>query len=151
MRRTKPSIVVVEAYSAMGLLIDELLTSEGYLVRVWPEAAGAAAFIQQEQPDLVILDLWLRQRGDGLPILDQLWAKSTTRQIPLIVLTDDACAVPWERVLPAAQRLALLAKPFALEDLLAKVAQVLEPGNAPSPAAYREGGMGRGGVTTRLM
>ena len=140
MRRTKPSIVIVEAYSAMGLLLDELLTSEGYLVRLWPNSAGAAAFIQQEQPDLVILDLWLRQRGDGLPILDQIWRESTTRQIPLIVLVDDSCSLPWERVLAAAQRLDVVRKPFALEDLVAKVAQVLEPGIAPSAAAYGQGG-----------
>ena len=137
---TKPSIVVVETYSAMSLLIDEVLTSEGYRVRLWPDGASAAAFIRQQQPDLVILDLWLHQRGDGLPILVQLCGDGGTRHIPLIVFVDDADSLPLERVLPAAQRLEVLEKPFALEEFVAKVGHMLEPAMASSMAGRAEAG-----------
>jgi CheY-like chemotaxis protein len=97
MSMAQPLIVVVEAYSAMGLLIDEALTDEGYQVRLWAEGASAAAVIREDQPALIILDLWLRQRGDGLPILDQLWADRATRHIPVIVLVDDTASFPRSR------------------------------------------------------
>ena len=138
MRMAKPSIVVVETYSAMSLLVDEVLTSEGYLVRLWPDGASAAAFIRQEQPDLVILDLWLDQRGDGLPILVQLCGDGATRHIPLIVFVDDPNSLPLERVLPAAERLEVLEKPFALEAFVAKVGHMLDPATARSMAGRAE-------------
>jgi DNA-binding response OmpR family regulator len=130
----------VEAYSALGLLIDEVLTSEGYLVRLWPDGANAAACIRQEQPDLVILDLWLQQRGDGLLILGQLWGDVATRHIPLIVFVDDTHSLPMERVLPAAQRLDIVEKPFFLEQLLGRVERALDLALFPSMAAYRDVG-----------
>jgi CheY-like chemotaxis protein len=97
MSRAQPVIVVVERYSTFGLQIDEMLTDEGYLVRLWPDGASAAASIQQEQPDLVILDLWLWQRGERVPILHQLWGVGATRHIPLVVFVDEAHAVPGEQ------------------------------------------------------
>jgi DNA-binding response OmpR family regulator len=144
MSRAQPSIVVVEAYSPMGLLIEDVLTDAECRVRVWPDGTGAATFIRQEQPDVVILDLWLRHRSDGVHVLDQLWADVTTRHIPLIVLLDDTYSLPIERVLPVGQRIDVLEKPFALEELVARVEQVLAPARVPSHALSREVGSAEG-------
>ncbi len=120
-----PSIVVVEGYSAMGLLLDDLLTGAGYNVRLWPTSTGAFEFIRQEHPDLVILDSSLKQRGDGLAVLDQLWRDAATRDIPVIVMVEDSHLVSMMRALPDGQSSVVLEKPFYLEQLLAKVRLVI--------------------------
>ncbi len=82
----EPSIVIVAAYSALGLLLDEVLTGEGYKVRLWPNTADAFEFIQQEQPDLVILDLPHKRHVDSLVVLEQLSHHPATRTIPMLAL-----------------------------------------------------------------
>lgn len=121
----KPSIAMVEADPAMGVLMDELLTGEGYAVRLWPTSGDAFDFIQREPTDLVILDLSLNQRGDGIAILEQLCRDVATCEIPVIVLADDSHALSMLRVLPSARRYEVLEKPFYLEQLVAIVDRVL--------------------------
>ena len=139
----KPAIVVVEAHSAMGLLLDELLTGEGYQVHLWPDATGAFEFIRQKHPDLVILDLWIERRSDDLADLDQLCRDHATSDIPVIAFADDAHAFPTLRVLPVACRCQVLAKPFYIEDLIAKVRLVVAPSRATWGGAKENMGVHR--------
>ncbi len=126
----KPSIVDEDAYSAMGLLLDDLLTGAGYVARLWPDSSGAFEFIRQEHPDLVILDLSLERHGDGLVALNQLCCHKATSNIPVIVLADDSLVLPMMRVLPVASGFEVLAKPFYLDQLMGKVWLIVEPPRA---------------------
>lgn len=136
----KPLIVVVEAYSAMGLLLDDLLTGVGYEVRLWPDSTGAFEFIRQEHPDLVILDLSLKRHGDGLAVLNQLCCHTATSDIPVIVFADDSLVSPMLNVLPPTWRFEVLEKPFYLDQLMAKVRLVLEPPRATLDRAWGNAG-----------
>ena len=140
----KPSIVVVEAYSAMGLLLDDLLTGAGYEVRLWPDSTGACEFIRQEQPDLVILDLSLKRHGDGLVVLFQLCCHPATSDIPVIIFADDSSAVSMLHALPIARRFEVLEKPFYLDQLMAKVQLVIEPPGATPDRAWGSAGRHQG-------
>src|SRR5918997_7093446 len=60
----KRSITVVEHDPMLGMLLQEVLSDEGYVTELWIECEGALECIRRTQPDLVILDLWLRRRGD---------------------------------------------------------------------------------------
>jgi CheY-like chemotaxis protein len=112
---------------AMGLLLDELLTGEGYDVRLWPESAGAFELIRQQPTDLVLLDLSLNRRGDGVAVLEQLCADEATAGTPVIVFADDSHALAMLRVLPTGWRCEVLEKPFYLEELMARVARIVPP------------------------
>ena len=68
-----PTIVVVEYDWATRDLIEEIILDAGYVPHLWFEDNEAFEIIQAQQPDLVILDLWLKQRGEGLVLLEQLW------------------------------------------------------------------------------
>ena len=59
----KPVITIVEHDPMLGMLLLEVLTDEGYATELWAERAGAFEYIRRTQPDLVVLDLWLHQRG----------------------------------------------------------------------------------------
>ena len=125
MSNRKPSIVLVEAYPPMQMLLDELLTREGYSVRIWPHGRSAVEYVRRAQPDLVMLDLWLQERGDGSPVLDELRQEQETQSLPLIILADDSIAVAPKRGLPVAQRLRVLEKPLVLAEVVRTVKQLL--------------------------
>ncbi len=124
---TRPLIMVIEADPAIGLLLDELLTDEGYTVHVCPTAEEAVEWIEQEQPDGIIVDLWLRQRGDGWTILDRLRNDPATSHIPIIVCSGDTHTLQANEARLRSLRCEVVKKPFNLQDLLAKVQHSLAP------------------------
>ena len=117
----KPVVAVIEGDPAIALLMDELLTEEGFQTHLWPERQGAAQFVRTLAPDLVILDLWLRERGDGRSVLEQLRQDRRTRSIPVIVCSGDTQMLQEQAATLRADDCELLAKPFAVADLLALV------------------------------
>jgi CheY-like chemotaxis protein len=111
----KPLIAIVEHDPMLGMLFLEVLTEEGYATDLWTERAGADAFIRRTRPDLVILDLWLRQRGEGWQVFDALQRDPATRPIPVIVCADDTQSLELHG---ARQPCAILEKPFDLDLLV---------------------------------
>ena len=122
-----PMILVVEDDPTLCLFIEELLADEGYATRVWPSAKGAVDYIRQEVPDLVILDLWLEQRGAGWIILEQLRRDSATAHIPIIVCSGDTQTLQAQATSLDRLRCEVVEKPFDLQHLLDKVKQCVAP------------------------
>ena len=120
-----PSITVVEHDPMLSMLLLEILAEEGYATDLWTEPTGASEFIRRTQPDLVILDLWLRRRGDGWQVVDQLQRDPATRQIPIILCTDDTLLLQLEGAQRVERAAAVLEKPFELDRLLALVSEGL--------------------------
>ncbi len=122
----KPVVAVIEGDPVIAMLMDELLTDEGFQTHLRPEPQGAAQFIRMLAPDLVILDLWLKDRGDGWRVLDQLRHDRRTQAIPVIVCSGDTAMMQEQEAKLRADGCELLVKPFALADLLALVNAQLE-------------------------
>jgi DNA-binding response OmpR family regulator len=128
---TLPLVVVVEddAAIAEGLALN--LKLHGYRSAVARDGEAAVALIQRERPDLVLLDI-------SLPKQSGIWVLETIRhrgdQVPVIVLS--ARQDEFEKV--AALRLGAddyVTKPFALAELLARIAAVLRRARPGIPAA----------------
>jgi two-component system, OmpR family, alkaline phosphatase synthesis response regulator PhoP len=116
-----PHILVVEddASIATGLALN--LRLEGYSSSVVAEGDRVVEAVGSERPDLILLDLSL-PRTDGLEVLGQL--RRTGDRTPVIVLS----AREGEHDKVAALRLGAddyVTKPFALAELMARVAAVL--------------------------
>lgn len=86
-------IALVEDDPHILNLLDELFSEEGYRTLAISKGAAAHATIAREQPDVVILDLWLEQQSAGWAIYDQLRANDATTDIPVIVCSADVGAV----------------------------------------------------------
>ena len=119
----KPGIVVVEHDPYLGMLLLEVLTEQGYAVHLWTERQGAVELIRQMRPDLVILDLWLRRRGDGWQVYEALQADPATAQIPVVLCSEDTLLGGMDGTRPGTTT--MIEKPFDLDDLLEVVATVL--------------------------
>ena len=101
--------------------IRRALELEGYEVVAEADGEAALAAIQDSEPDLVLLDLMMPRR-DGLEVCRTL--RRAGSRIPILMIT--ARVEVSDRVLGLdAGADDYLAKPFALEELLARVRALL--------------------------
>ena len=138
-------IVEDDAAIAEGLALN--LKLQGYRTEVAGDGEAAVALVDSVRPDLVLLDISLPKRS-GIGVLETL--RDGGNQVPVIVLS--ARQDEFDKV--AALRLGAddyVTKPFALAELLARVAAVLRrarpsaarradrhrrPGRRPPPVRF---------------
>jgi CheY-like chemotaxis protein len=131
-------ILVVDDTSAILELYHDLLTDEGYEVSLDTGPRLDLDQIAQRAPDLIILDYLFGQEAAGLVMVQQLAMHPATARIPIIVCTAAVQLIADVR--PDLERLgiAVLPKPFAVDDLLALVAHALAPATAAQLGAAQE-------------
>lgn len=120
------TIVEDDAAIAEGLALN--LRLQGYRTEAIGDGETARTRIEEAEPDLVLLDISLPRRS-GIWVLERL--REAGNHVPVIVLS--ARQDEFDKV--AALRLGAddyVTKPFALAELLARVAAVLRRSRAPS-------------------
>jgi DNA-binding response OmpR family regulator len=125
------AILIVEDDAAIATGLALNLRLEGYDSMVVAEGDQVAAAVREQRPDLVLLDLSLPKQ-DGLQVLGEL--RGAGDRTPVIVLS--AREGEYDKV--AALRLGAddyVTKPFALAELMARVAAVLRRSRGAAPAA----------------
>jgi CheY-like chemotaxis protein len=98
------------------------LEGEGYEVSASADAFGD---IKHANADLVILDLFLHGESVGWQQLDILTIDPATRAIPVIICSAALASLAFAREKLASLDVAVLEKPFDLEQLTAGVASAL--------------------------
>jgi len=121
------AILVVDDHAPIRRMLDRTLAAEGYAVSSAADGGGALAAIEQSAPDLVVLDVGL-PGVDGLAVCRRIRAKGLA--IPVLLLTARD-AVPDRVAGLDAGGDDYLVKPFATEELLARVRALLRRGKAP--------------------
>jgi DNA-binding response OmpR family regulator len=116
-------VLIVEDDAKTSGLISELLGQEGYQVQTASSLFMAQGRLRQRQPDLVILDRRLPD-GDGCDFCRQLKADPSTKAIPVLFLTSKSSTTDKVVGLKIGGD-DYLAKPFDLEELLARVEALL--------------------------
>ena len=114
------SILIIEDESALNDLIRTELEAEGHVVRQTRDGRTALQMVEQETPQLVILD-WMLPGLDGLSVCRQLREKHL---MPIIMLTARSEEV--DRVLGLEVGADdYLVKPFGMRELLARARAAL--------------------------
>lgn len=83
----KKHILVVEDENTLAFALKKKLESVGYIVNVALDGKDALNKIEQEKPDLVLLDLILPVM-DGFAVLKELRKSPEYENLPVIVLTN---------------------------------------------------------------
>lgn len=122
-----PRILVIDDTAVMLELYQEILSDEGYEIHLDTGPTLDLQQVEQVAPDLIILDYLFGSEAQGLVMVQQLTMHPTTARIPVIVCTAAVDLI--KAVQPDLERqgIAVLYKPFAIDDLLLVVAQVLVP------------------------
>ncbi|MCA9861641.1 MAG: response regulator transcription factor [Thermomicrobiales bacterium] len=125
-------IFVVDDEPAIVRLVRTELQSDGYAVITAVSGEDALARLDDERPDLVVLDLML-PGIDGFETLRRIRAES---QVPVIMLTARAGDADKLRGLQGGAD-DYLTKPFNPEELSARIAAVLRRASGGAPAGGR--------------
>ncbi len=127
------TILVVEDDRRMAAFLDRALTYAGYRVTVVEDGERALARVEEHPPDLVLLDIML-PGIDGLEVARQLRSESG---VPILMLTAREGLDDRVEGLDAGAD-DYLAKPFALQELLARLRALLR-GRALAVAESKRG------------
>ena len=119
----KPLILVVEDEPSLATLLRYNIEKEGYRVSEASDGEEALILVQEELPQLIILD-WMLPRVSGIEVCRRLRARIETKNVPIVMLTargEDADRV---RGLDTGAD-DYLTKPFSMTELLARIRAVL--------------------------
>jgi DNA-binding NtrC family response regulator len=129
------NILVVDDEHGIRDLLWEILNDEGHNVELAENAAQARAARNREQPDLVLLDIWMPDT-DGVTLLKE-WSATGQLSMPVIMMSGHATidtAVEATKI----GALAFLEKPITLQKLLKAVEQGLARASLKKAAAVAE-------------
>jgi len=121
------AILVVDDDAPIRRMLERTLAAEGYDVRVAADGGSALAAVERSAPDLVVLDVAMPGM-DGLAVCRRLRAKGLA--LPVLLLTARDAVEDRVAGLDAGAD-DYLVKPFALEELLARLRALLRRGHEP--------------------
>jgi two-component system phosphate regulon response regulator PhoB len=119
----KPSVLIVEDEAAISELLVWTFENEGYAVRQTGDGDEALVMVQEQIPDLIILD-WMIENVSGIEICRQLRKQSDTVSVPIVMLTARGEEDDRIRGLKTGAD-DYLTKPFSPRELLARAEAVL--------------------------
>ena len=120
-----PLILLVEDHASVRDVMSHALATEGYSVITATNGACALDLAEDSAPDLILLDIYL-------PVMDgrrfvQAYRERPGPHAPILVVTGAGYAAERAAALDAA---GYLSKPFCVEELIAKVKELIGPAAA---------------------
>ena len=116
-------VLVVEDEDALATLLEYNLAKEGYEVSLAPDGEEALLRVDEEGPDLVILD-WMLPKVSGIEVCRRLRNRPETRNTPIIMLTARGEESDRIRGLDTGAD-DYMTKPFSMTELTARIRAVL--------------------------
>jgi two-component system response regulator MprA len=121
------AILVVDDDAPIRRMLDRTLSAEGYAVDTAADGGAALAAVERSAPDLIVLDVAM-PGVDGLAVSRRLRSKGLA--VPVLLLTARDAVSDRVAGLDAGAD-DYLVKPFATEELLARVRALLRRGKTP--------------------
>jgi len=131
-------ILVINDTQEILDLFREILEEEGYRVSLYSYAFQDIAEVRDVRPDLVILDFVIGGETHGWQMLQKMKMTRATMHIPVIVCT---ASLSLARELDGHLRtknVAVVLKPFDIDDLVEVVSSALNKGDSAAPAVNAE-------------
>ena len=119
MQNKQKKILVVDDEPDILEFLQELLEGEGYIVAIADKAEHVEKLHDASLPDLILIDVLLSGK-DGHEVVKHLKGQEVTRHIPVIMFSAHQGA---EKTARAAGADDFVAKPFEIDEVLAKIAK----------------------------
>ena len=117
----RQTVLIVEDDADLRRMFRSALALEGYQVREASDGTHALRLIDEEPPDLVVLDLVLPLLG-GLAVQQEIASHAHTRSIPIVIVTGSTMDLSDVEV-PC-----VLRKPVTTDELVRVVRRCLAMG-----------------------
>ena len=118
-----PTVLVVEDEDALATLLQYNLEKEGYRVILAGDGEEALILVQEELPDLVVLD-WMLPKVSGIEVCRRLRQRTESRNLPILMLTARGEESDRVRGLDTGAD-DYVVKPFAMTELTARIRAVM--------------------------
>jgi DNA-binding response OmpR family regulator len=119
-------VLVAEDDASVRLTIEFILEDEGFELLLAEDGEEALQLAQDKHPDVILLD-HMMPKMDGKEVLTALRNISSTRDIPVLVLSGMGRGAPEEW--PGAL---FVGKPFSPEELVGRIREALSASSAGS-------------------
>lgn len=135
----KKTILVIEDEDAQAQILQYNLESAGFVVKVAPNADEGLLLAEEYLPDLVVLD-WMLPDMSGIEVCRHIKSKSSTKNIPVIMLTARGTEDDKVRGLEVGAD-DYMVKPHSTKELIARIkANLRKSGGSDTELTY-------GGIT----
>ncbi|MBV8093888.1 MAG: phosphate regulon transcriptional regulator PhoB [Acetobacteraceae bacterium] len=124
---SKPVVLVVEDEAALAMMLRYNLEKQGFRVEEAADGPEALMRIEEQPPDLVLLD-WMLPVMSGLEVCRQLRWRSETRHLPVIMVTARTEDQDTIRGLNSGAD-DYITKPFNMDALVARIRALLRRSN----------------------
>lgn len=114
-----PHILIVEDEPAQREVLSYNIEAEGYRVSKAENGEDALLLVDEEKPDLIVLD-WMLPAVSGIEVCRQLKSRPETRDLPVIMLSARSEEVDKVRGLETGAD-DYVVKPYSIGELLARV------------------------------
>lgn len=132
----KPArVLVIEDEDRIRQFLQRGLGYQGYKVDLAPDGQTGLDLAAENPPDLILLDIML-PGIDGLEVCRRLRASGGTAEVPILMLTAKETIEDRVKGLDAGAD-DYLVKPFALDELMARVRALLRRAQPPKPQTYQ--------------
>ena len=121
----RPAVLLVEDDDATREMFDYALRMAGFAVTAVRDGFAALRSIEQQCPEIVVLDLDL-PHVSGIDVHQEIVSHAETCRIPVVVVTGTNWQTP-------ADVFRTLRKPIASDVLITTIEQALAQANADSP------------------
>ena len=115
----KPVVLVVEDESAQREVLVYNLEAEGFAAVVAVSGDEALLKVDEEQPDLIVLD-WMLPNVSGIEVCRQLKARADTKAIPIVMLSARSEELDRVRGLETGAD-DYMVKPYSVAELMARL------------------------------
>ena len=117
--RQTPCVLIVEDESAQREVLKYNLAAEGFDVVMAENGDEALLLVQEEQPDLIVLD-WMLPNVSGIEVCRRVKADPATRPIPIVMLSARGDEVDRVRGLETGAD-DYVVKPYSVVELMARL------------------------------
>ena len=121
---TKKKVLIVDDEPNVRRLLHSIL-NKNFVVFEAEDGQQAVDMTNAQQPDVILMDMMM-PKMDGLTACLMIKKNLDTKKIPVIMVT----AIGFELNIKLSQQMGAsgyVTKPFSPQDLLAKIAEVLQP------------------------
>jgi two-component system chemotaxis family response regulator WspR len=114
------TVCIVDDDPANLTLLGSILSNHGFNVLSATDAESAFTLMEEEPPDLILLDIMISPEMDGYEICKRLKTEETTQDIPVIFLSALDQAIDKVKAFQAGG-VDYITKPFLTDEVIARV------------------------------
>jgi CheY-like chemotaxis protein len=116
-------ILIIDDSNTNVVLLEAILNNRGYEIRTAMSVREAYSMMDQQNPDLILLDLLMPQTS-GYQFLEQIKADDRTSRIPVIIVSAVTDAPNIRKTLELGA-VDYLEKPVDIKQLVSKVEKAI--------------------------